>query len=147
MLTLTTAQLFQSFAAFAALVAQKISNPRLAYNLSKTWKQVQEEVKSLREQEQAIFHAFGAEEVLQDNGAKALSVDVKKMDEATRESFDAQLKQLQEITIELWGHPLTLAEIETAKLELSPNDFLLLDWLIIEEAAAVEKPKAESAVA
>lgn len=142
---LTAKQLFQSFAAFAGLVAQRISNPRLSYNLSKTWKQFQAEAESLREQESAIYREFGATETAMANGAKGLSVDLESLSEERRTAFQEQIEELQKIPIEIWGHLLTLAEIEKAKLELSPNDFLLLEWLIADEAESSPEPATEKA--
>lgn len=145
MILLTSKQLFESFASLALLMTQRITNPRFSYNLSKTWKQFQAEAESLREQERAIYADYGAKEITLENGAKGLSVDLESLTDTEQSAFTERLKEMQSIPIEIWGHPLTLAEIEAAKIELSPNDFCLLDWLITDEAVSSPEPATEKA--
>lgn len=132
MLQLTAKQLFASFNAMAALVAQKIKSPRLAYNLAKTWKAFQEEAENLQKCERSIYENFGAHEVRLENGNTALSLDIETLDKTQQKEFEGRRTALQLVNVELWGHPLTLAEIEENNIELSPAEFAALDWLIVE---------------
>lgn len=145
MITLTAKQLFQSAQAFAALVSQKIKTPRLAYNLSKTWKAFQEEMERLRELEKEIYTRFGGQPLKLENGAEAISVDLEKLSEAQRKEFQEEIFQLEQVIVELWGHPLALDEIEASAIELSPAEFALLDWLIAEPESRSEKADAKAA--
>lgn len=134
MLKLTAKELIESSLAFAQLAAEKITgNPKFAYNIGKTWKAAKEEIERIREQELEIYKAFGAKE---EEGEVRLSL--KEMDAPSRRDLEAQLKELHSIEIELWGNLITLAEIEKAKIDLSPSQCDLLSWLIVE---AIPEPK------
>lgn len=134
---LTSKQLFQSFPAFSQLVNERMGNgnQRLAYNLSKTFRSLKTETEALREQELEIFKSFGATET---DGR--VEVPYKDFTKKKQKDFDAQLKGLQEIEIEVWGHPMTISEIEKANINLTPAQFELLDWLIIEDEPAPTPP-------
>lgn len=146
MITLTAKQLFQSAQAFAGLVSQRIKSPRLAYNLSKTWKAFQDEATRLRELEKEIYTRYGGADVTLENGAQAISVDMEKLSEAQRKEFQEETAQLSQVPVELWGHSLKLEEIEANAIELSPAEFAVLDWLIVEETeTTIEKAEAKAA--
>lgn len=133
MLTLTAKQLFQSVPAMAALVAQKIKSPKLAYNLGKSWKDFQEEYSNLQKTEREIYEDFNATETQAENGAAILTVDVDNLSESQRAEFESRRAALMLVSVELWGHPLTLEDLEVNGIELSPAEFAMLDWLIVEK--------------
>lgn len=133
MLTLTIKQLRDSLSSFTTLAQQPIVNVRLAYNLSKTLKALQEEAKHVSEQESAIFQQYGGEQKRLPNGAQAWTVDIENWTKEKRRDFELALSELADLTIEVWGSKITLDQIEAASLKLSAADFALLSWLIQDE--------------
>lgn len=141
MLKLTAKQLIESEMPFALLAVEKIQgNPKLAYNIGKTWKEAKKEIEAIREQIVEVYKAFGAKE---DNGQFELGL--KELSTEQKAEFDRQIKEVHAIEIELWGSPITLAEIEKAKMDLSPSQCDLLSWLIVEAIPEPEKAAEASA--
>jgi hypothetical protein len=144
MLKLTAKQLLDSFQAFAFLAQQKLPAgcQRLAYQLGKSWKQLNSELEQIKKQEEEIYRAFGAE--AKNN---LLQIDFDKLSDAEREDFNQQVLDLQAIPLEIWGHKLTLADLEKMAVNLSAAEFNLLSWLIEEEAEIAPEAPAENAQA
>lgn len=123
-LTLTARQVFETADAFVRLSEQRpIGNPRMAYNLAKSFREFKKEAEALQEQKVEIFKAFGAEKV-----GEQYSLRPEQM----TPEFHAALKEMLEIPIELWGHTIPFADIEAARIDLSPADLIALEWLIVE---------------
>lgn len=123
-LSLTAKQLFESHGAFARLCEQRpIGNPRLAYNLAKSFREFKREADALQEQKVEIFKEFGAEKV----GEQF----ILRPEQMTPEFHDAT-KALLEIPVEIWGHTIKFDEIEAARIDLAPADIIALEWLITE---------------
>ena len=121
-LTLTAGQILSSQVAFIQLLNEKpIGKPRLAYNLTRTWKDYQEQFKTLSEQRLEILKSHGAAE----NGDQVTLAPEKQTLE-----FKAEMEEFWQMPITLWGHRLTLEELEAAQINLSPATMIALDWLI-----------------
>ena len=131
MLKLTTKQLQQSLPAFMQMANMPLApgNQRLAYNLGKTLSALKKEGEALGKQELEIFKTFGATE---ENGQ--WKVDFAHDTGELKEHFNEEIEALNAIEIEVWGHHITLSELEKANINLSPAQFELLDWLIVEDA-------------
>jgi hypothetical protein len=137
MLKITAKQLIESTGAFAEFASERITgNQKLAYNIGKTWKQARAEVDALKEQEINILKNFGAKEA----DAGRWSVDWKTLDDQQKADLKKQREDLNAIEIELWGNQITLEEIEKAKINLSPSQFDLLSWLIVETIEPAPAP-------
>ncbi len=144
MLTLTVKELRESLNSFANLAGQRISNVRLAYNLGKTLKSLQEEAKYIGEQEKEIFTRYGATEQKQMSGDVALSLDQDALTAEQRKEFADQIAVLQSLQIEVWGSKVSLADLEISAVIISAHDFSVLNWLIADEEV-VAIAKAETA--
>jgi len=143
-LKITGKQLLESQTAFISFAAEKVvGNQKLAYNLGKTSKQFREEVDALQKQIAEVYKSFGAVDV----GGGKLQLAIENLDPATRADFDAQLKQINEIEIELWGSRVTFEEIEKAKIDLAPIQHDLLSWLIADPAGENTQESAKAATA
>ena len=129
MLKLTIQELTQSFQTFSALAAQKFKGVKLRWNIARTFGEFKKEIEHVREQEGDIYKSF---EAIQDTGF--LRLDPEKMTPERQQEFERQIKELQAIEVELWGHPLTLTQMEEAGIDLSPAEMDSLHWLIVEEA-------------
>ena len=137
MLKLTAKQLIESTGAFAEFASEKITgNPKLAYNIGKTWKQAKSELDHLKEQEINILKNFGAKET----DAGIWSLDWKTLDDEQKAKLKEEREALNAIEIELWGTQITLEEIEKVKINLSPSQFDLLSWLIVETVEPAPAP-------
>lgn len=137
MLKLTAKQLIESSGAFAQFAAEKITgHQKLAYNIGKTWKAAKAEIQSLQEQEIEILKGFGAKE--SENGV--WQIDWKELDDQQKADLKKQREDFNAIEIELWGTQITLEEIEKAKIDLSPSQFDLLSWLIVETVEPAPAP-------
>lgn len=127
MLKLTIQELTQSYQAFSALAAQKFKGVKLRWNIARTLGEFKKEIDHVREQESEIYKAFDA---IEEKGF--LRLDPEKMTPERQKEFDRQIKELQAIEVEIWGHPLTLTQIEEAGIDLSPAEMDNLRWLIEE---------------
>ena len=143
-LKITGKQLLESQTAFISFAAEKVvGNQKLAYNLGKTSKQFREEVDALQKQIAEVYKSFGAVDV----GGGKLQLAIENLVPATRADFDAQLKQINEIEIELWGSRVTFEEIEKAKIDLAPIQYDLLSWLIADPSGENTQETAKAATA
>lgn len=135
MLTLTVKDLFSSFQIFSQLAAHKLNagHQRLAYNLGRTLRELRKEAETLSEQQQVIYKAFPHKETTQPDGSKILLAEFEKFTTEEKSQFDVEIKSLDTTQIEVWGHKLTLDEIEKANITISGNDFAALHWLIADE--------------
>jgi len=123
-LTLTARQLLESSESFIRLLNEKpLGKPQLAYNLTRTFRDFRTEIEELSKQRLAIIKAHGGEEK---DGQVTLS-----RDKLTPE-FQTEMEEFLAIPVTLWGHRITINELEAAQINLSAAEMLVLDWLICE---------------
>jgi len=143
-LKVTGKQVLECQTAFITFAAEKVTgNQKLAYNLGKTSKQFREEAETLQKQIAEVYKTAGAVE----NGGGKLELDLTTLSPEVKAEFEAGLKQINEIEIDLWGSKITLEEIEKAKIDLSPIQYDLLSWLIADPAGENTQETAKAATA
>lgn len=124
-------ELRESYGALERVCAQRPKSAKLAYRLGRVLRSLRPEMGALNEAHIGLIKQFGGVE----NGDGQLHVPIDRLAE-----FNPAFDELLTATVEAWGEPLTLEEID-GQLELSGIDFMLLAWLIVDDEAAA-KPKA-----
>ena len=133
MLKATYSQLLESLPYYQGILnTHIIGNSRLSYNLAKTWKAIKTELTILQAQEKQLFESYGAKE---ENGN--LSIDPAALPKKKQATFQKELADLKSLSVEIWGHPLTLEELDKAGLNFSPAQFEALGWMIAEETETI----------
>lgn len=138
MLSLTIKDLFESFAPFGELAAQKLTNQKLAYNIAKTFKALRSELEIAQEKQIEIFKRYGGKQT-GDRWQIEWPADTLP---STKETFQKELNDLNAVPVEVWGTQLKFSELVAAKIELSPAAMASLDgWFLLDDSDAT--PTAE----
>jgi len=120
---ITLAQLNDSIQLLNRLKDERIKNARVAYRLGKVYRSAQSEFKEFVDAHMALLKDYGT----------PVNGDEKNWDipQANLEEFNRKWNELLSVEVDVWGSPFNVDEID-GNLELSPAEFAILDWLIVD---------------
>lgn len=111
---------------------------KTTFRLNKIWKAALDEFKAFNESRTKLCEQYGTLD--EDKTEYAFQTPAK------RKAFDEEFKSLLEVEVDIPGEPFTLADLGPRKITssefLSAQDFLALEWLIVDEAEEAPKKKA-----
>lgn len=98
-----------------------------AYQLSKLLKGINKELELYEATRVKLIQKYGEKK----------GENITVLPENT-EIFYKELREIQELEIELYNFYLKIDELEQAKIEISANELSKVDWLIVDEVEVIE---------